>query len=64
MRLHTSVLPDGTVLVADQQTGGKGKYTDSVQAENIHPSKFSASQPSLLLWFVVSLLVGLHMQLI
>lgn len=32
MRQHTSVLPDGTVLVADQQTGGKGKYQDSVQA--------------------------------
>lgn len=24
MRMHTSVLPDGTVLVADQQTKGKG----------------------------------------
>jgi hypothetical protein len=24
MRMHTSVLPDGAVLVADQQTKGKG----------------------------------------
>jgi biotin-(acetyl-CoA carboxylase) ligase len=24
MRMHTNVLPDGTVLVADQQTKGKG----------------------------------------
>jgi hypothetical protein len=27
MRLHSSVAPDGTVLVADQQTQGKGVFS-------------------------------------